>query len=143
MNDHDVRILRGAAIPTGVVGLLVVAVSAGVAGGKGALGAVLGTLLVAAFFTVGVVVIAWASRINPFAMLNVAIATYLVKIALLAGVLVVLADTTVFETRAFAAAIALCTVTWTAAQVRAFGQEKFLYVEPDREGSSSSGEGSG
>jgi ATP synthase protein I len=143
MNDHDVRILRGAAIPTGVVGVLVTVGAAVLAGGKGALGAVLGALLVAAFFSAGVVVIAWASRINPFAMLNVAIATYLVKIALLAGVLVAFADTTLFETRAFAAAIVACTVTWTAAQVRAFGQQKFLYVEPEREGSSSAGDGSG
>lgn len=130
MNQHDVRILRGAAVPTAVVGLVVVAASALLAGGKGVLGAGFGVVVVGAFFSLGIVVIAWASRINPVAMMNVAILTYIVKIALLALVLVAFADTDAFETKAFAAAILVCTLVWMGAQVRAFSREKMLYVEP-------------
>lgn len=130
MNQHDVRILRGAAVPAGVVGLLVTAVSGVLAGGKGAMGALFGALLVAAFFSVGHVVIAWASRTSPVAMMGVAVLTYTVKVLLLGLVLVTFEDTRAFDRRAFAAAIAVCTLVWVVAQVRAFSRQRLLYVEP-------------
>ncbi len=130
MHRYDVAILRGAALPTAVAGVLLIGVAAVVAGTKGALGAALGVVVVALFFTAGLVAIAWASRISPFVMMQVAIFTYLVKIALLGVVVVTLADTKAFDTRAFASAVLVSTLVWIAAQVYAFTKLKILYVEP-------------
>jgi ATP synthase protein I len=132
MQEHDVRILRGAAVPTAVVAVPLVAVAAILAGGKGALGAALGVVLVAVFFTVGVLVLGWAAKINPVALMNVALATYLVKVAALLGVLLALGDTTLFDRRAFGLAILVAALVWIAGEVRAFSRLKILYVEPDQ-----------
>ena len=51
------RILRRSAVATAAVAAVMVALSAAVAGGKGALGALLGTALVAGFFTISVVAV--------------------------------------------------------------------------------------
>jgi ATP synthase protein I len=133
MQEHDVQILKGAAVPTAVVGAVVVIVGAGMAGTKGAIGAVAAFLLVAVFFTVGVVVLGWASRTNPMALMNVAIFTYLVKVAALFVVLVAFQDTTLFDRRIFGLSILLAAVVWIVGEVRAFSRLKMLYVEPDRE----------
>jgi len=130
MHRYDVAILRGAALPTAVTGFLLVIVGGALAGLKGAIGAGLGVVLVALFFTIGLVAVARASRISPFAMMQVAIFSYLIKIALLGVFVVTLADTDAFNTRAFAAAVLVCTLVWVTAQVRAFGRLKMLYVEP-------------
>jgi ATP synthase protein I len=130
MHRYDVAILRGAAVPTAVAALLLVLAGALLAGAEGALGAGLGAVVVGAFFTVGVVAIAWASRISPFVMMQVAILTYLVKIALLGVLVVTLADTEAFNTRAFAAAVLVSTLVWVLAEVRAFSRLKMPYVEP-------------
>jgi len=132
MQEHDARILRGAAVPTAVVAVPLVLIAGLLAGGKGALGAALGVVVVAVFFTVGVVVLGWAAKINPVALMNVAIATYLVKAFALLLVLVFLGDTTLFDRRAFGLSIVMAAVVWMAGEVRAFSQLKILYVEPDR-----------
>jgi ATP synthase protein I len=130
MHKYDVAILRGAAIPTAAVAVALLVVSGLVAGGKGVLGAGLGALIVAAFFTAGVVAIGWASKISAFMMMQVAIFTYLVKIALLGLLVALLSDTEAFSTKAFAAAVLVSTLVWVMAEVRAFSKLKMLYVEP-------------
>jgi ATP synthase protein I len=131
MQVHDAQILRGAAIPTAAAGVVVVVVGAVLAGVKGLIGAGLGVVLVAAFFTAGLVVIGRVSRGNPYMLMNAALLTYLVKILLLAVLLVTLRDTTAFDTKAFAWAILVSTLVWVAAEVRAFSRLKIPYVEPD------------
>jgi ATP synthase protein I len=90
-------------------------------------------LLVGVFFTVGVVVLGWASRINPLALMNVAIFTYLVKVLALFLVLVAFQDTTLFDRQVFALSVLVAAVVWIVGEVRAFSRLKILYVEPDRE----------
>jgi ATP synthase protein I len=131
MQVHDAQILRGAAIPTALAGVALVIAGGLVAGTKGLIGAAFAVLVVAAFFTVGMVVIGWASRINPMMMLNVALVTYLVKIALLFVLLKTFEGTTAFDTKIFAGSLLVSTLVWIAAEVRAFSRLKILYVEPD------------
>ncbi|MBX6768518.1 MAG: hypothetical protein IRY90_15425, partial [Actinomadura rubrobrunea] len=52
MHSTDARILRGAAIPSGLAGLAAIAAAVPLAGTKGALGAALGTVVVLAFFSI-------------------------------------------------------------------------------------------
>lgn len=131
MHEHDAAILRGALLPTAVVGLLAVLVAGVVVGAKGALGALLGTLVVVVFFTVSLVVVSRASRVSPYAAMNAAILTYLVKIGVLFGLIVAFQDTTAFDTKTFGLTIIACTLVWTAFEVRAFSRLKMLYVDPD------------
>jgi ATP synthase protein I len=132
MQEHDARILRGAAVPTAIVAIPLVAGAGLLVGSKAALGAALGVVLVAAFFTVGIVVLGWAAKINPVVLMNVAIATYLAKVAALLAVLLLLGDTTLFDRRAFGLSILVAALVWIAGEVRAFSRLKILYVEPDR-----------
>ena len=62
MQDNDLRILRDAAIPTALVGLIAVIVAAFLSGVQGALGAGIGVCVVAVFFTVGLIAVAFTRR---------------------------------------------------------------------------------
>jgi ATP synthase protein I len=43
----------------------------------------------------------------------------------------VFANTTLFNTRIFAATIVACTIAWTASEVWVFARTKVLYVDPE------------
>jgi ATP synthase protein I len=130
MQANDVRALKGAAIPTIAVGLVVVGVAALTAGGKGALGAVIGVVVVAAFFSVGLIAVTWAGRISPQMMMLAAVLGYLVKVVLLMAFLSSFSDATAFAPRALGWSVVICTITWTIGEVRAFLKLRMLYVDP-------------
>lgn len=130
MQVNDARILRGAAIPTTAVGVLVTVLLAVLGGPKGLLGAVLGFAVVVAFFTVGLLVVTWAARTLPHALMNIALLSYLIKVGLLAVLLMVVRGTTLFDTRAFGWAALVSTLVWVAAEVRIFVRMKIFYTEP-------------
>jgi ATP synthase protein I len=56
--------------------------------------------------------------------------TYLVKIGVLFGLVIVLQGTTAFNTKVFATTIVACTLAWTVVEVWVFARTKVLYVEP-------------
>jgi ATP synthase protein I len=130
MQTHDVRVLKGAAIPTAVVGAVVVVVAGLVAGGGGALGAALGVLLVAAFFTLGLLAVSLAGRISPQMMMIAALGGYIVKLLAIAMVLSAFRDATAWNPQALAWSVIVCTLVWTAGEARAFLKLRMLYVEP-------------
>ncbi|SEG58251.1 ATP synthase protein I [Nonomuraea solani] len=131
MQANDVRVLKSAAIPTFAVGLVAVIVALLVAGGKGALGAGIGTLLVGVFFSVSVVAVSYAARVSPQMMAIAAMVSYLVKVVAIMIVLSVFGDTTAWNPKAFAWTVVICTLVWTAFEVRAFIKTKMLYVDPE------------
>lgn len=130
MQANDVRLLKGAVIPTVVVGLVVVAVAALMAGGEGALGAAIGVVVVCAFFTGGIVAVSYAGRISPMAMMSAAVVGYAVKILLIMALLKAFEDATVFEPKAFGWAAIVCTIAWTVGEMRGFMKLRMLYVDP-------------
>ncbi|WP_405145221.1 hypothetical protein OG589_00705 [Sphaerisporangium sp. NBC_01403] len=131
MQANDVRALKGAAVPTIAVGLVVVVVAALMAGTKGALGAAIGVVVVAAFFTAGLVAVTWAGRVSPQMMMLAAVLGYLVKVILLMVLLSSFSDATAFAPGAFGWSVVICTIVWTIGEVRAFLKLKMLYVDPD------------
>lgn len=131
MQATDVRVLKRAALPTFAVGAVAVVVALLVAGGKGALGALLGVLLVGIFFGVSAVAVSSASRVSPQLMAIAAMGSYLVKVVVLMIALRAFADTDLWNPKAFAWSVVVCTVVWTAAEVRAFIKTRTLYVDPD------------
>lgn len=133
MQANDVRALKGAAIPTIAVGLVVVVAAAFLAGGPGALGAAIGVALVAVFFTLGLMAVTWAGRVSPQMMMVAAVLGYLVKVIFLVLLLSSFKDATAFSPRALGWSVLLCTIAWTAGEIRAFLKLRMLYVDPGSE----------
>lgn len=130
MHSADVAILRGAAIPTILAGLLVTVLGAIFAGSKGALGAIIGALIVVIFFTIGQAVLSYILRHNPDMATTVALSLYLVKIGVLFAFIILFQGTDAFNTKVFALSVLTCTLVWTTAEVVVFSRQKVLYVEP-------------
>ncbi|MFI0422180.1 hypothetical protein [Spongiactinospora sp. 9N601] len=131
MQANDVRVLKNAAIPALVVGLVVALVSTFTVGAAGALAALIGVVVVAGFFIISLVAVAYASRVSPQMMMIAALGTYLVKIIALALALSSLSDVTAWHPMTFTWTVILCTVAWTVGEARAFMKLRMLYVEPD------------
>ena len=123
-------IIIRAAVPTAVVGIIITIVSAVMKGSPGLTGAAFGAAIVVIFFTIGQVILNRVLQSNPTMAMTVAMTMYLVKIAVLFGLLLIFKNTTAFDTKVFALSVLVCTLVWTAAEVWAFGNEKVLYVEP-------------
>jgi ATP synthase protein I len=126
-------VVRRAAGPTAAVAAVIVAISGGLVGIKGLVGALLGVALVTVFFGISIAVVGRAARISQPAMMVAALVTFLVKIVALAVVLSALAGTTAFSTRTLGFTAIGCILAWSAAQVIAAMKVRLLYVEPGRE----------
>ncbi|MDF5752544.1 hypothetical protein [Spongiactinospora sp. TRM90649] len=130
MQANDVRVLRSAAIPALVVGLVVAVVSMFTVGVPGVLAALIGVAVVAGFFILSLIAVAYASRISPTMMMAAAMGTYLVKIVALAVALRSLSDVTAWHPMTFTWTVILCTVAWTIGEARGFMKLRILYVDP-------------
>ena len=128
------RIARRSALVTAAAAVIMAAIGWGVAGGKGLLGAVLGTALVTVFFGISYLAVGRAARIGPQAMMITAMVTYIAKILILLFFVVGFSKTTVFNTRMFGLTALACILVWCASQVYWSMRVKFLYVEPHGEG---------
>ncbi len=129
MPSHDARIIRGAAIPTAVAGVIASAISAAVVGSKGLIGAVSATVLVMAFFSFGQYMLDRLTKNNPQMLMAAGLFVYTTQILLVAIVLAVFKDTTLFDTKVFGFTLLGCALIWTAGQVRAALKAKTFYVQ--------------
>ncbi|WP_046730644.1 hypothetical protein [Streptomyces humi] len=132
MPSNDARILAQAAVPTAAVGVLAAAVSAVVAGGKGAIGALVGTVIVILFMGIGLYVLQRTARSMPQLFQMMGLMLYAAQLLPLVVFMAVFKNTTLFNPRAFAITLVVATLTWIAAQTRAHMKAKILYVEPDK-----------
>ncbi|GAA1525962.1 hypothetical protein [Streptomyces albidochromogenes] len=126
-----VRTLLPVALPTAAAGAVAVAVSAVVAGGKGAIGAVVGTLVVILFMGIGLFVLERTAKSLPHLFQAMGLMLYTAQLLLLFIFVAVFKNTTLFNPRAFAITLIVATVVWVAAQIRAHMKAKILYVDPD------------
>ncbi|MEU6255054.1 hypothetical protein [Streptomyces sp. NPDC047043] len=138
MPSNDARNLLQTAVPTAAVGALVVAVSAAVAGGKGALGAAVGTLLAILFMGIGLYVLQWTAKTLPQLFQAMGLMLYVAQLLLLLIFVAVFKDTTLFNAKTFAVSLVVATVVWMAAQARAHMKAKLFYIDPDSEKSGKS-----
>ncbi|MEU3739154.1 MULTISPECIES: hypothetical protein [unclassified Streptomyces] len=133
MPSQDTRTLLQSAVPTAAVGAIAAVVSGVVAGGKGAIGAVVGTLVVIAFMGVGMFVLQRTAKALPHLFQMMGLLLYVAQLLLLLIFVGLFKDTTLFNPKAFAVGLVLATVVWMATQARAHMKAKILYVEPDSE----------
>jgi ATP synthase protein I len=131
MPSNDARIIRGAAIPTAVAGVVAIAIATAVVGTKGLIGAALATLLVMGFFTFGQVALDRLTRNNPQMLMASALLVYTTQILLVGIVLAVFKNTTLFDTKTFGFTLLGCALIWTGFQVRGAMKAKMFYVQPD------------
>ncbi|WP_318207882.1 MULTISPECIES: hypothetical protein [unclassified Streptomyces] len=137
MPSNDARILMHTVIPTAAVGAIATVISAVVAGGKGALGAVVGTLVVLLFMGIGQVVLQRTAKSLPHLFQAMGLMLYTAQLLLLFIFLALLKDTTLFNFKAFAFTLLAATVVWVAAQARAYMKAKITYIDPGNTGSKS------
>ncbi|TSB31914.1 hypothetical protein OG422_21740 [Streptomyces sp. NBC_01525] len=131
MQSNDARLLVHALVPTLAAGVVAVAVSAALVGGAGAVGAVIGTLLVVLVMGAGLVVLQQTAKNYPQLFQMMGLLLYSVQILLVAVFLLTFKDTTLFDTKAFAFTLLGATLVWIAAQTRGHMKAKILYVDPD------------
>ncbi|QNE74898.1 hypothetical protein F0344_09960 [Streptomyces finlayi] len=131
MPSNDVRTLLQTAVPTAVVGAVAAVISGVVAGGKGALGAVVATLVVILFMGIGLVVLQRTARSLPHLFQAMGLMLYTAQLLLLFIFVAAFKNTEVFNPKAFAITLVATTLAWIGAQARAHMTAKILYVEPD------------
>ncbi|GHF84972.1 hypothetical protein ACFFSH_03345 [Streptomyces filamentosus] len=137
MPSTDARLLLSAVVPTAAVGAIATVISGIVAGGKGAIGAVLGTLVVLLFMGIGMLVLQRTAKKLPQLFQAMGLLLYTTQLLVLFVFLALLKGTTVFDFKAFAFTLLAATVVWVAAQARAYMKAKIAYVEPEKTGSKS------
>jgi ATP synthase protein I len=132
MHSTDARILRGAAIPTGLAGVGAVIAGFLLAGGKGALGSAIGAVLVLVFFTLGLLVVSYVSRLSQQLVMAAGLFGYLVKLVAVFALVAGLNHVTAWNAHAFGWTVLALTIVWLAAEVNATINAKTPYVDPGR-----------
>ncbi|MFF8946402.1 hypothetical protein ACF1A5_29870 [Streptomyces sp. NPDC014864] len=131
MPANDVRSLLPIAVPTVAAGVVAVAVSGVVAGGRGAVGAAVGVLLAVLFMGVGLYVLQWTAKTLPQLFQAMGLMLYVAQLLLLMIFVALFRHTSLFDPKAFAISLVVATVVWMAAQARAHMKAKIFYVEPE------------
>ncbi|MFE6101768.1 hypothetical protein ACFVQ4_17575 [Streptomyces laurentii] len=134
MPSNDARILLHTAVPTAAAGVIATVVSGVLAGGKGAIGAVIGTLVVLLFMGIGQVVLQRTAKKLPHLFQAMGLMLYTAQLLVLFIFLALLKGTTAFNFKAFAFTLLATTIVWVAAQARAYMKAKITYVDPDNSG---------
>ncbi|MGW3195811.1 hypothetical protein ACWDBD_14720 [Streptomyces sp. NPDC001118] len=130
MPSKDARNLLQIAVPTAIAGVIAVAVSAAVAGGKGALGAAVGTVLAILFMGIGLYVLQWTAKTLPQLFQMMGLLLYVAQLLLLLIFVAVFKDTSLFNAKTFAVSLVVAAVVWMAAQARAHIKAKIFYIDP-------------
>ncbi|WP_066950115.1 hypothetical protein [Streptomyces lushanensis] len=131
MPSNDARILLHTAVPTAAVGVLATVISGVVVGGKGALGAGVGTVVVVLFMAIGLVVLQRTAASLPHLFQAMGLLLYTAQLLLLFIFVATFKDTTLFDPKTFALTLVVATLVWVAAQARAHMKAKILYVDPE------------
>jgi ATP synthase protein I len=130
MQSNDARILRGAAIATSCVGLVAVAAGAVTAGAPGAVGAMIGTVLVVSFFGLGLYGLSRVGERRPELFLGAGLVIYTTQILVLLVLLRVFRDVTFMDGLVFGLAMIACALVWLAGQAWLNVRAKTPYIQP-------------
>lgn len=131
MQSNDARMLLHCAVPSALAGAVGAVVGGVLEGGRGAIGAVSGAVVVILFMGIGLYVLQRTAKSLPHLFQAMGLLLYTTQILALAVVLIVFKNTTLFNTQVFALTLLGTTLVWVAAQARAHSKAKILYVEPD------------
>lgn len=131
MSMQYARVVRWSIALTSVVAAVAVLLCAVLGGAKGTYGALIGVGVVTVFFGISIVVVGWAAKIGPMAMMAAALGSFLVKVVAFMIVLVAIGHSTAFNGRMLGFTALACILAWSASQVITSVKLKMLYVEPN------------
>jgi ATP synthase protein I len=131
MPSNDARNLLQAALPTAAAGVIAAGIGGALAGGKGAIGAVVATVVVILFMGLGLHVLQRVAKSLPHLFQAMGLLLYSAQILLLLVFVAAFKNTTLFHPKAFAVTLVAGTLVWITAQTRAHMKAKILYVEPE------------
>ncbi|KOU03204.1 ATP synthase I [Streptomyces sp. NRRL F-5755] len=131
MQSTDARLLANVSVPSLATGAVGVAISAVVAGGQGAIGAAIGTVLVLLLMGSGLVVLQQTAKRLPDLFQMMGLLLYAVQILAVAIFMIAFKDTTLFNVRAFAFTLLATVLVWIAFQARSYMKARILYVNPE------------
>ena len=116
-------LLRGAVIPTIVIGLLSIALSTWLKGSAGLVGALLAQFVVVIFFAANIGVARLSRDLDPVMTMSLAMFSYMAKVLLL-GVFLWLVttfvSTTTCDRKAFALSAVAATFAWLGGEIKAY-----------------------
>ncbi len=116
-------LLRGAAIPTLIVGLISIAISTYLKGSAGLVGSMLAQFVVVIFFATNIGAARLTRDLDPVMTMSIAMFSYMAKVIML-GVFLFLITTFVPEAncdrRAFALSAVAATFAWLGGEIRAY-----------------------
>ena len=126
----DLSFLRVGVLVTAGLALVAVPVTGLVAGWSQALGVAVGAVVVAAFFSLSGLVVAWAGKIDDSYTLPAALGTFFVKALVLFAVLDALPEDGVPGRAGVAWAVLVGALVWGAVQLRWVWTRQLYYVTP-------------
>ena len=128
-------LLRGAVIPTIIIGLISIALSTWLKGSAGLVGALLAQFVVVIFFAANIGVALLSRDLDPVMTMSLAMFSYMAKVLLL-GVFLWLVTTFVSvdtcDRKAFALSAVAATFAWLGGEIRAYLALKLHLQLPDR-----------
>lgn len=98
-------------------------------GQRAGLAVLLGLAIVAAFFCIGSLAVAWAGRVNDKLTLPAALGSYVIKIGVLGVVLVTLPHDGPFDVRVLAFTVLVGTIVWAGLHARWVWSRPTFYVD--------------
>lgn len=131
MHSSDARMLRDAVIPTSVAGVGAVLIGLLTAGAKGALAAVLASVVVIVFFSISALVVSWAGKVSAQTMMLAALASYMVKILAVMVLVSAMDEVTIWNTKVFGWTVIGLALLWIAAEFRVALQRRPYIDEPE------------
>lgn len=126
----DLTFLRVGALATAASAVVATPVVGLLAGWSSGLGVLIGAVVVAGFFCLSGVVIAWAGRIDDTLTLPAALGTFLVKALIFFAVLSALPENGWVDRVALAWAVVVGALLWSAVQARWVWTRQLYYVPP-------------
>jgi hypothetical protein len=128
-------LLRGAVIPTIIIGIISIALSTWLKGSAGLVGALLAQCVVVIFFAANIGVARLSRDLDPVMTMSLAMFSYMAKVLLL-GVFLWLVTTFVSvdtcDRQAFAVSAVAATFAWLGGEIRAYLALKLHLQLPDR-----------
>lgn len=130
MQEHDARTLRGAAIPTALVGVVAMIAGFALSNVQGLLGALFAVALVIGAFASSAFVISWTGGRRPELLLPVAFLVYTTKFGILLAVLLTFRGTQALDTQVFGWSALACVIAWLAAHAVAVKRSRQPTIVP-------------
>lgn len=131
--QSDMRELLRIATPTAAVGAIATLVGGLVVGGEGAIGAVVGCVVVILFMGLGQLTLQWVAKAMPHLFQGMGLLVYSVQLVVLLGLIMGIRNTTLFDLQTFALTLVVSVITWIVTQTVLHSRSKILYVDPEAE----------